>query len=112
MEKLKMDYEKNYNKELFKKLAEKFTDKFIFINWAKSQITISIQNGPIGEYGHNGTQIDDLGKIWLEILKEFNAKYPCRENSLSITKIQEALFWQDERTKDRKKRQVEGTNQK
>lgn len=106
-----MENTKNYNEEIMKMICHKFTDKFIHINWAKSTITIQIQNGPIGEFGINGTQIDSIGKIWLEILTELNDRFYSEYNKLSIHKIKEALFWQDERTKDRTKRNVEGTNQ-
>ena len=69
-------------------------------------------DGPIGEFGENGCQIETLGIIWLEILQSLNKNYPCRENALTITKIQEALMWQEARTKDRIKRNVEGFNKK
>lgn len=36
--------------------------------------------------------------------------YPCRENSISITKLEEAIHWQEARTRDREQRKVEGTN--
>ena len=73
-------------------------------------ITFRIQNEPIKEVGVNGCQIEELGKVWLKLIQTFNKQFPCRENSLSITKIQEALMWQNERTKDREKRGVEGYN--
>lgn len=75
-----------------------------------SGIQIKIQDGPIGEVGKNGEQIEILGEIWLKILQHFNRKYPCRENSITITKIEEALMWQEKRTKDRTLRGVEGFN--
>lgn len=110
-----------YNEEMFKELDKRMSgDEYPWINIDPegSTISIKIQDGPVkmhdsnGIIGINGAQIDNLGKMWLEILKIFNEKYPCRENSISIRKIQEALFWQDERTKDRIKRNVEGINKK
>ena len=85
-------------------------NKFLLINAETSEISIFIQNGPIQEAGQNGVQIDILGKIWLEILRGFNKKFPCRENSLTITKIEEALMWQAKRTQNREERGVEGRN--
>lgn len=37
-------------------------------------------------------------------------KHPCRENSIAITKLEEALIWLDKRKKDRIERGVEGQN--
>ena len=83
-----------------------------FVTTYKTEITFKIQNGPIKEVGVNGCQIEELGKVWLEILQHFNKDFPCRENSITITKIQEALMWQEKRTQDRVKRGVEGYNKK
>lgn len=100
---------KNYNEEYFKKLEQKFlSDPYIYIDPDKSCFQVYIQNGPVEEYGKNGTQIEVIGKIWLDLLQQFNLKFPCRENSISITKIEEALMWQQKRTDDRMKRKVEG----
>lgn len=38
------------------------------------------------------------------------SKFACRENVLALTKLQEALFWLEERTRSREERGVEGTN--
>jgi hypothetical protein len=46
------------------------------------------------------------------LFESLNEAFPCRENALSITKIEEAIHWQDARTKDRQRRQVEGYNKK
>jgi hypothetical protein len=35
-------------------------------------------------------------------------KFRCRENSLAITKLEEALMWLEKRTADREARKVEG----
>lgn len=73
-----------------------------------STITFQIQDGPIKEVGVNGCQIDALGEAWLNIITGFNEKFPCRENAITITKIEEALLWQQKRKQDRVKRGVEG----
>lgn len=72
--------------------------------------TIVLQDGPIGESGVNGMQITEALEFIKEIYKELNSAYPCRENSITITKIEEAIHWQDARTKDREARGVEGQN--
>jgi len=66
------------------------------------------QRGPIKEVGVNGCQIDDLIVFVLGTLQTFNKKFPCRENSLAITKLEEALHWLESRKRDREARNVEG----
>ena len=76
----------------------------------KNGVTFTIQDGPIKEVGVNGLQATDLLFFTCELFKSLNKAFPCRENSLTITKIEEALHWQEARTKDRVKRDVEGFN--
>jgi hypothetical protein len=66
------------------------------------------QRGPIKEVGVNGCQIDDLIKFARKTIEVFNKKFPCRENSLAITKLQEAELWLMQRRLDREEREVEG----
>lgn len=50
--------------------------------------------------------------VIVEMKKTLNFKvieqFPCRENAISLTKIDEAIMWQNKRTEDRLKRGVEG----
>ncbi len=73
-------------------------------------VTFTIQDGPINEVGVNGIQVTDMLEYVKEVYKSLNTAFPCRENSLTITKIEEAIHWQDARTKDRQERGVEGHN--
>lgn len=73
-------------------------------------LSFQIQNGPIGDVGVNGIQVTDVLAFTKELYKSLNAAFPCRENSLTITKIEEALHWQEARTRDKVNRNVEGTN--
>lgn len=75
-------------------------------------VSFTIQSDPIGEVGINGVQALDILKYSKYLFESLNEAFPCRENSLTITKIEEAIHWQDSRTKDRQKRLVEGTNNK
>lgn len=70
----------------------------------------TIQSGPVKEVGVNGCQIDDVIAWAKEKIEEFNKAFPCRENSVIITKLDEALLWSLKRKMDREKRSVEGTN--
>jgi len=73
-------------------------------------VRFTIQDGPIGDVGINGIQVTDMLEYINEVYKSLNKAFPCRENSLTITKIEEAIHWQDARTKDRVARNVEGKN--
>ena len=74
-------------------------------------VKFAIQSAPIGDVGVNGVQCLDMIRYSLYLLKSLNKSFPCRENALSITKIEEAIHWQEARTRDRVKRNVEGSNQ-
>lgn len=69
-----------------------------------------IQSDPISEVGINGCQAVDMLKYVKCLFESLNDAFPCRENALTITKIEEAIHWQDARTKDRMRRNVEGFN--
>lgn len=75
-------------------------------------IKIQLQEGPIKENGVNGCQIDDVLAVVVETIQGFNTAFPCRENSLAITHLQEAQHWLEHRKRDREARGVEGTSQK
>jgi hypothetical protein len=70
------------------------------------------QRGPIKEVGVNGCQIDDMIKFARMTIEVFNKKFPCRENSIAITKLQEAELWLMQRKLDREARGVEGVSKK
>src|ERR1051325_1961300 len=58
---------------------------------------------------HDGPMNEEVLRVLIDRLNFLNQKAPCRENSIAITKLQEALFWLEHRTIDRKARGVEGT---
>jgi hypothetical protein len=51
----------------------------------------------------------DLIKVARLLIDVFNKNVPCRENSISLTKLDEAIMWQNARTTDRVERKVEGS---
>lgn len=74
---------------------------------------VLFQRGPIKENGINGCHNEDLIAIVLDRLYSLNqGNFACRENSIAITKLEEALMWLNKRTLDRRSRGVEGTSQK
>lgn len=73
---------------------------------------IEFQRGPVKEVGYNGITSEHLLAILIDRLKVLNqGKYACRENSIALTKLEEALMWLNKRTENRKARGIEGTNE-
>ena len=73
-------------------------------------VDIEFQDGPISEAGVNGISQEALLAIVEDRLIGFQSgPYSCRENSIALTKIQEAMQWLQKRTRDRMARGVEGT---
>lgn len=72
---------------------------------------IRFQKGPVKEFGVNGVTDEALLAIVLDRLRGFQTTpYSCRENSLAITKLEEALHWMMHRSIARQRRGVEGTS--
>lgn len=84
--------------------------KFVYIRNDVNSIAFTIQNGPTRKKGVNGCQVNALIDAAKHMLEGLNKKFPCRENSIVITKLEEALMWLDKRTADRVARGVEGTD--
>ena len=59
----------------------------------------------------NGTTLEEMLRVSIERLQDLNGRFACRENSLAITKMEEALMWLNARTADRVNRGVEGKHQ-
>lgn len=83
---------------------------FIYVRNDMNSLSFTIQNGPIKDHGVNGCQVDTVIEAAKLIIEGLNKKLPCRENSLAITKLDEALLWLGKRKADRIAREVEGTN--
>lgn len=78
-------------------------------------ISIEWQDGPLGRGEDrktpNGAFVEGVIAAAIDRLEFYNAgPYRCRENSLAITKLEEALHWLDHRTVAREARGVEGTH--
>ena len=72
---------------------------------------IKFQEGPIKETGVNGISNEALLAIVADRLECFQeSEFSCRENAIALTKIQEAMFWLLQRTRERTERGVEGTS--
>ena len=73
-------------------------------------IYFTIQSDPVKDVGINGCQARDIIEYAMHLIESFNASSPCPENVCTIAHLEEALKWQDARTKDRERREVEGKN--
>jgi len=73
-------------------------------------VKFTVQSDPIKEVGVNGIQAQDMLEYVKCLFQSLNDEFVCRENALTITKLEEAIHWQEHRTKDRIKRNVEGKN--
>lgn len=78
-------------------------------------IDIKWQNGPLGRDEEriepNGAFVETLIAIAKDRIEFYNANgYGCRENSLAVTKLEEALHWLQHRTARREAEGVEGTH--
>lgn len=72
---------------------------------------VQFQEGPIKESGINGVMNEDLIAMVICRLEHFNeSDFSCRENSMAITKLEEALLWLRKRTMGREQRGIEGTH--
>jgi len=97
------------NYQLFEKEIRPFN--FIYVRHDVNSLSFTIQNGPIKENGINGCQVDTIIEAAKIIIEGLNKNFPCRENSMAITKLDECLLWLNKRKVDREKRNVEGFNQ-
>ncbi|KKN72974.1 hypothetical protein LCGC14_0405280 [marine sediment metagenome] len=79
----------------------------IYIRW---------QDGPLNRgkdrLEPNGALVEDVIKAAKFRIEHYNeSKFKGRENSMAITKLDEALLWLDKRMKDRERRGVAGTHE-
>ncbi len=56
----------------------------------------------------DGTTNEEVLNVLINRMNYLQSKFPCRENALVITKLEESLMWLEKRTFDRVKRSVEG----
>ena len=60
----------------------------------------------------DGTTNEEVLAMLIDRMYYLNNKIRCKENSIVITKLEEALMWLNKRTNDRINRNVEGTHLK
>lgn len=69
---------------------------------------LEFQRGAVKENGVNGLTNEALLAVLIHRVNVLNKRFPCRENALAITNMEQALMWLEKRTRDRQARQVEG----
>ena len=81
------------------------------------QIIQFIEKVPSGNVGqestvlktvNDGTTNEEMLEVLINRMNSLQSKFPCRENAIVITKLEESLMWLNKRTADRQKRGVEG----
>lgn len=56
----------------------------------------------------DGTTNEEVLGVLINRMEYLQGKFPCIENAKAILSLEKALFWLNERTRDREKRDVEG----
>lgn len=72
-------------------------------------ITVNWQSGAGQE--KTGAFIEEVLAVAYARLKVLNKKYPCRENSLALTNIEQAVLWLAQRKAERQLRKVDGKDE-
>lgn len=78
-------------------------------------VKVNWQNGPLLKDGErkepNGAFVEEVIQIAIDRINFYNdSKFRCRENSLAVTKLEEALHWLNARTSRRIESGIEGTH--
>ena len=72
---------------------------------------IQFQHGTIPENGINGVTNEAVLDLLAMRIRALQVRWPCRENALAITHIEQARMWLDERTRVRIDQGVEGKHE-
>lgn len=74
----------------------------------KVVMDIKFQTGGTATTEKNGVFIEDLIIVARAKLGEFQQEFPCRENAVALTKLDEAIHWLHHRKEERTSRGVYG----
>lgn len=76
------------------------------------RLPVIFQNGTVPEVGVNGVTEQALLAILIDRLECFQkGQFACRENAITLEKLEEAMQWMHARTRDRTNRGVEGKHE-
>lgn len=77
----------------------------------KPIIQIDWQSGGTATTPKNGAYLEEVLAVVYAQLRNLNKEFPCRENSLALTKIEEAVLWLASRKAEREQRNVYGKDE-
>lgn len=103
-----MAIEYNALKKLYEAKASGVADEYQETIDDKVVLDVKFQTGGTATNAKNGIFIEDLLILADVKLNEFQAEFPCRENALAITAIEEAILWLTARKAERENRNVYG----
>lgn len=83
---------------------------YVAVDQAKNTIAFKIQDGPVGQKGVNGCQVDTIIETAMVMLQGLDKEYPCDENKRAISALSGAIMHLNQRREDRERRGVEGKN--
>lgn len=90
----------------------KIGDDISVISKNKSDVSVisSIEDSKVVTLStiNNGTTNEEVLKMLIDRMNFLQSQFPCRENAIVITKLEESLMWLEKRTIDRTVRSVEG----
>jgi hypothetical protein len=78
----------------------------IYVKKWRYELSVSIQDGPIQEYGVNGVQINSLIKILHNILYFFNEQHSSHFNHMAMAHLKSSLMWLEEKEQAELKKQA------
>lgn len=100
------DHQGNVDWDAFDEMRNEYP---ICIDHESDMISCKMLTKPASEGGNlNLCQLTELISIAKHMLEYLNDKFPCEENTHTLFHLKEALMRQEERTKNRIKRNVEG----
>lgn len=101
-----LDANGNVDWDAFDEMRNEFP---ICVDHEKDMISFKMLTKPASEGGDlNRCQVMEMIVVARHIISKLNDKFPCRENAITLTKLDEAILWQRERTRERTERGVEG----
>ncbi|CAA0215244.1 hypothetical protein [Tenacibaculum maritimum] len=82
----------------------------------ETQVIQFIEKVPTGENNelktiNDGTTNEEVLEMLIDRMEHLQNKFPCKENVIVITNLEESLMWLNKRTEKRKKREVKGKHQ-
>jgi len=95
------------NPNVLRMLKEK---TFIHVKDSTNEISLTIQHGPVKQFGINGIRIETIIHLAIAVLKMLDRKYPSPHNKAAIVCFESGIKCLKNRHEDREDRGVQGHN--